>query len=105
MRRIGLAFDRCLYNAGAIGGAVTALGAVRRSAINFDQLRIVHVGTESALDSLQISLVAIAGKLDSIGESLRHVINKPLSTFAIATADEIPGNKFSVRVHCDPCPN
>jgi hypothetical protein len=36
--------------------------------------------------------------------TLSRFITK-FSTFAIATADEIPGNKFSVRVHCDPCPN
>ena len=60
MGRIGLAFDRRLDDPGAFGGGIAALRALWRRAVNLDQLRIVNVRAERALDRFQICLVTIA---------------------------------------------
>jgi len=49
--------------------------------------------------------VAVAGKLDPIGEPPCNIIDELLGAFAIATADEISGDKLRIGVHCNPCPH
>jgi hypothetical protein len=49
---IRVANDTGLNDSRAFGGAVTALGVVRRRPINLDQHGIIDIGPECAFDSL-----------------------------------------------------
>jgi len=64
-------------------GAVTTLGALRRSTVNLDQHGIVNVAAECAFGGLQIGLVAVAGKLDAIAKGLSYA-GERLLVFGLA---------------------
>ena len=61
MRVIGVAFDAALADASAFGGAVTNFRA-GRVAVDFDKLRVVHIGTERTIDCLKVGAVTVAGQ-------------------------------------------
>jgi hypothetical protein len=66
---IGIAFDPRLASTDTLCRAVATLGAFRCRAVHLNQHRTINVGTERAFNGLQISLVAVTGKLDAVGEA------------------------------------
>jgi len=51
---VGLAFDLCLLNPRAFGGAISAFEALRRVAIHLDQHGVINVRAESAFDGFEM---------------------------------------------------
>jgi len=51
-------------------------------------LGVVNIRAERAFHGFQVGFVAVARKLDAIGQSLRDIIDEPLSAVGIATADD-----------------
>ena len=69
----GLPSIRCFFSANAFGGAVAALRAVRRCAVNLHKLRVMNGRAECAFHRLRICLVAVTGHLNAIGEPVGDV--------------------------------
>lgn len=102
---IGLAFDRGLLDASAIGGAVAPLRALRSSAVDLHELRIVDVGPERALDGFKVRLVPVAGELDAVRKTRRDVVHEPLRALTITAADEVGDDELRVRIDRGPSPS
>ncbi len=79
VRRVGIAFDLFLLRASAFRRAVAALGAFGRRAVNLHKLRIVDIRAECAFNRLKISLVAVARKLNAIGETGAKIVDKHMA--------------------------
>jgi hypothetical protein len=76
MRLVGVAGDRLLASADAIGGAVTALGALGSGTVELHELRVVDVVAESLLDSFEVGAMAVSRKLDAVREPGPQVIHQ-----------------------------
>lgn len=64
--RVRRAFDPMLDDARAIGGAVTALGALGSGPVQLDQHGVVHVGSEGVLDRAKVCLMAVRRELNAV---------------------------------------
>ncbi len=67
--RVGVSFDPRLNDASAFSRAIATLHALGSFAIQLHKLGIVNVGTERALNSLQIGPVAVRSELDTVSEA------------------------------------
>lgn len=65
---VGIAFNPFLTSTDAFRGAIAALDALGSFAVELHKHRVINVGTERAFNGLQVGLMAVAGKLNAIGE-------------------------------------
>ena len=69
-----------------------------RLAVEFDELRIVHVAAECALYSFQICLVAVCREPDTVGEALAEIVHELDCRSARTVANFIGEDQFVVAV-------
>jgi hypothetical protein len=67
--KIRITFDPRLAQTNAFCRAIAALGAFRCRAVKLDQHRIVNITAERAFNGRQIGPVAVADKLNAVGEA------------------------------------
>ncbi len=101
---VGIAFDAGFLGPGALRRAVAAFGALRRGAVDLDELRIVHVGPEGAFHGFKIGPVPVRRELDPIGEALRKILDEPFGALAVPAADEPRRDKLRICVERGPRP-
>jgi hypothetical protein len=104
VRQIGRTFNAVLLDASAFGGAVAALGAIRRGTIELDQHGVVDVTTERTFNNLQISPVTIAGELDAVGKAARKIVHEAHCVLAVAPADQPRHDRLGVGIDSRPSP-
>ena len=102
-RRIRVAHNRVLDRADALGRAVAARASVVRGE-NLIQHRVVGVEIDH-LDGLQISLVAVCGELDAIGEPRLEIAHERYAGVLAAIADVPRNDQLGIRVDGGPRPN
>jgi hypothetical protein len=73
VRRIGIALDNLRLAANALGRAVAA-GAAGRLFVHLDQLRKIHIASESLILGLKIGAMPVRGELDVTGTEGRAEI-------------------------------
>jgi hypothetical protein len=78
MRRIRVPFDPRLAATDAFGRAVTLL-SFRGLAVELDELSVVDVRTEGALNGFEVGAQAVAGELQAVGEARSQVIDEEAS--------------------------
>ena len=101
---IGFAIDRVRNGPDTCRRAIAAFAA-GLPPVNFDKLRVVHAVTERTSDTDQVSLVAIAGELDAVGEALAQVSEKFPRRLPATVANVPRWDQLCVSVDCRPGPN
>ena len=98
------ASDRHLATADVSGRGIATPHALRRLAVQLDQLGVVHVGAESILYRVQIRLVAVRGELDAIGEPRLQVADERHGVLAIAAANHVGNDQLRFGLDARPRP-
>src|ERR1700730_3237763 len=80
-------------------------GRMRSLAVELDELGVIHVGTKSRFDSLQIRPVSVAGDLHSASQPFRDITHKFNNCRAASIADAPGRDELRVGADCNPRPN
>ena len=103
MLRVGVAGNRVALATKANSGAIALVRAFGY-AVDLDQHRIVHIAAKRLIDRLDLHLKAIAGKLDAIRQTARHVFDEIAGAFRIALADQPARYQLGIGVNRRPEP-
>src|SRR5579864_9323434 len=76
--------------------AVTLL-TVAGSGVDLHQHAVVHIASESPLNSIQISIQAVTGKLNAIRQTSSQITHKDSRGNAIARSNDPRWNQLTVR--------
>jgi hypothetical protein len=104
MAWIGVAFDPVFPATNAFGRAITTLSTLWQGAINLVEHGVINIRSERTFDGFEVSPVPVAGQLNAVHDPRRHIIDKPLRAFAVATADEVGNEQFRIGLDCRPSP-
>ena len=101
---LGLSDDPTLAGSDTRRGAVAGI-SLRRVAVDFDGLGIVHIAAESALDGLQIRLVPIRGQLNPVRQPAAQIVHELDCRRARAIPDLVGQDHLAVAVERGPGPH
>jgi hypothetical protein len=89
MVRVRLAFDPLVARTDAFRRALAALERLWSIAIELHQRSVIDTGAKRALNRFEISLMAVARRLNAIGKARAKIVNKPRRALTVASANEV----------------
>ena len=104
VQSFGLAGDVDFARSNANGRRIASFPHCRLVPIEFNQLREVDLGTESAFNGGDVGFVTVAGELNPLGEPFRKVVDELVSVARSAFANVEAGNQFCLGINGNPSP-
>jgi hypothetical protein len=104
--RVRTAVDDGWNRTDALAGAVTSFWRLRVTvaAVEFNQHRIVDLGTEGRFDSFEIRPMPVCCHLHAVAQPRRQIGNELVGRLAVPVADHHAWNKLRVSIHRHPRP-
>ncbi len=85
--------------------AVARLRAVARRSIQFNQHRVVNIGTKGIFHGIGINAVPIRGQLNPGTDSGRDILHESVCRSCSSISERIGHDQFGIRVNCGPSPH
>ena len=101
--RVGVADDGMALASQAYGGAVPLFSAFGYT-VDLNQHRVIDIARKRLVNSLDVHLKAITGKLNAIRETARKVFDEVPSAFRVPLADQPARHQLGIGVNCGPEP-
>src|SRR5437660_6734573 len=105
VRRIRVSTDDFHISADAARWRIAPHLFIRWCSVNLLQLRVVHIHSERALDSLKVSLVTVCRYLHATLDAASAILHELFCPSRIPSANEVRDAEFRIGVYCRPRPS